>query len=338
MDDISIGALFAALVFLLVLSGFFSGSETSLMSLNRYRLKHLAKSGNRGAKRSQYLLRRPERLIGLILLGNNFVNIAASALATIIGMRLYGEAGIAIATGVLTFVILIFSEVAPKTIAAMHPERFAFPVSLILKPLLTLLYPLVWVTNLMANTVLKALGVTLDKDNDDTLSRDELRTVVNEAGAMIPRRHQSMLLSILDLEQVTVEDIMVPRNEVFAIDLEDDDETIVKQLTNSQHTRVLVYEGDINNALGMLHLKNVLHQQQRGELNNQVIRDIMREPYYVPEGSQLHNVLQDMQRNHRRIGVVVDEYGEMLGLVTLEDILEEIVGEFTGRPWFQTTR
>ena len=302
------------------------------MSLNRYRLKHLAKSGSRGAKRSQYLLQRPDRLIGLILLGNNFVNIAASALATIIGMRLYGEAGIAIATGVLTFVILIFSEVAPKTIAALHPERFAFPVSLILKPLLTLLYPLVWVTNLMANSVLKLLGVTLDKNNNDTLSREELRTVVNEAGAMIPRRHQSMLLGILDLEQVTVEDIMVPRNEVYAIDLSDDDKTIVKQLTSSQHTRVMVYDDDINNVVGMLHLKNVLQQQQRSELNNKVIREMMREPYFVPEGSQLHNVLQNMQRNHRRIGVVVDEYGEMLGLVTLEDILEEIVGEFTSDP------
>ncbi len=332
MDEIPLGALFGALAFLLVLSGFFSGSETSLMSLNRYRLKHLAKSGHRGAKRSQELLQRPERLIGLILLGNNFVNIAASALATIIGMRLYGEAGIAIATGVLTFLVLIFSEVAPKTIAALHPERFAFPVSLLLKPLLTLLYPLVWLTNLMANSVLRLLGVPLSQNSNDTLSREELRTVVNEAGAMIPRRHQAMLLSIIDLEQVTVEDIMIPRNEVFAIDLEQDEEKIVKQLTHSQHTRILVYEGDINNVVGMLHLKNVFHQQQRGNLNQESIRNLMREPYFVHEGSQLHNVLQDMQRNRRRIGVVVDEYGEMLGLVTLEDILEEIVGEFTSDP------
>lgn len=332
MDEIPIGALFGALVILLILSGFFSGSETSLMSLNRYRLKHLAKSGNRGARRSQQLLEKPERLIGLILLGNNFVNICASALATIIGMRLYGEAGIAIATGALTFMVLIFSEVAPKTIAALHPERFAFPVSLILKPLLTLLYPLVWLTNLMANTVLRALGVPLDQNSSDTLSREELRTVVNEAGAMIPRRHQAMLLSILDLEQVTVEDIMVPRNEVFAINLDDDEEKINKQLTNSQHTRVLVYESDIDDVKGILHIKNVRHQQVGGQLSHDAIRDIMREPYFVHEGSQLHNVLQDMQRNRRRIGIVVDEYGEMLGLVTLEDILEEIVGEFTSDP------
>ncbi len=302
------------------------------MSLNRYRLKHLAKSGNRGAKRSQKLLERPERLIGLILLGNNFVNICASALATIIGMRLYGEAGIAIATGILTFLILIFSEVAPKTIAALHPERFAFPVSLILRPLLVLLYPLVWLTNLMANTVLRLVGVPLDKNNNDTLSREELRTVVNEAGARIPARHQAMLVSILDLEQVTVEDIMIPRSEVFAIDLDDDNEKIIKQLSSSQHTRVLVYQGEIDNVIGILHLKNFLHLQMRGDLSNESVQSITREPYFVPEGSQLHNVLQEMQVERRRIGVVVDEYGEMLGLITLEDILEEIVGEFTSDP------
>ncbi len=332
MDEIPIGALFGALAFLLILSGFFSGSETSLMSLNRYRLKHLVKSGNRGAKRSQKLLESPDRLIGLILLGNNFVNICASALATIIGMRLYGEAGIAIATGILTFVILIFSEVAPKTIAARHPERFAFPVSLILKPLLVILYPLVWLTNLMANSVLRLCGVPLNKNNSDTLSREELRTVVNEAGAMIPRRHQAMLLSILDLEKVTVEDIMIPRNEVFAINLKNDEEKIIKQLTNSQHTRILVYDDEINNVTGILHLKNALHKQMRGELTREVIRNITHEPYFVPEGSHLHNVLQEMQHNRLRMGVVVDEYGEMLGLITLEDILEEIVGEFTSDP------
>ncbi len=332
MDEIPIGALFGALAFLLILSGFFSGSETSLMSLNRYRLKHLVKSGNRGAKRSQKLLESPDRLIGLILLGNNFVNICASALATIIGLRLYGEAGIAIATGILTFVILIFSEVAPKTIAARHPERFAFPVSLILKPLLVILYPLVWLTNLMANSVLRLCGVPLNKNSNDTLSREELRTVVNEAGAMIPPRHQAMLLSILDLEKVTVEDIMIPRNEVFAINLKSDEEKIIKQLTNSQHTRILVYDDDINNVTGILHLKNALHKQMRGELTREVIRHIIHEPYFVPEGSHLHNVLQEMQHNRLRMGVVVDEYGEMLGLITLEDILEEIVGEFTSDP------
>ena len=332
MDEIPIGVLFGALAFLLILSGFFSGSETSLMSLNRYRLKHLVKSGNRGAKRSQKLLESPDRLIGLILLGNNFVNICASALATIIGMRLYGEAGIAIATGILTFVILIFSEVAPKTIAARHPERFAFPVSLILKPLLVILYPLVWLTNLMANSVLRLCGVPLNKNSSDTLSREELRTVVNEAGAMIPPRHQAMLLSILDLEKVTVEDIMIPRNEVFAINLKNDEDKIIKQLTNSQHTRILVYDDDINNVTGILHLKNALHKQMRGELTREVIRNIIHEPYFVPEGSHLHNVLQEMQHNRLRMGIVVDEYGEMLGLITLEDILEEIVGEFTSDP------
>ncbi len=332
MDEIPIEMLFGILAFLLVLSGFFSGSETSLMSLNRYRLKHLAKSGNRGAIRSQKLLSTPDRLIGLILLGNNFVNICASALATIIGMRLYGEAGIAIATGILTFVILIFSEVAPKTIAARHPERFAFPVSFILRPLLILLYPLVWVTNLMANSVLRLLGVPLDKNNSDTLSREELRTVVNEAGIMIPHRHQAMLLSILDLEKVTVEDIMIPRNEVFAMNLKNNEDQIIKQLTSSQHTRILVYDDDINNVVGILHLKNALHKQMRGELTRETIRNIIQEPYFVPEGSQLHNVLQEMQHNRLRMGVVVDEYGEMLGLITLEDILEEIVGEFTSDP------
>jgi len=332
LNDIPIGALLGALVFLIFLSGFFSGSETSLMSLNRYRLKHLAKSGNKGAIRSQKLLQRKDRLIGLILLGNNFVNILASSIATIIALRLWGEAGIAIATGVLTLVILIFAEVAPKTIAALHPERFAFPVSFVLQPLLKLLYPLVWMTNILANSVLKLLGVPLDANGSDHLSREELRTVVNEAGAMIPQRHQKMLLSIIDLENVTVEDIMIPRNEIAGIDLSQDDEKIRQQLAGCQHTRIPVYDGDIDKVLGILHLKKVLHRQMRGKLTKQVIHDTMSEPFYVPEGTQLHSVLQNFQKQRRRIGLVVDEYGEILGMVTLEDILEEIVGEFTTDP------
>lgn len=332
MDEIPIGALFGALIFLIILSAFFSGSETSLMSLNRYRLKHLAKTKHAGARRAQNLLDRTDRLIGLILLGNNFVNILASAIATIIGMRLWGETGIAIATGALTLVILIFGEVAPKTIAATHPERFAFPASFILKPLLKILYPLVWLTNMLSNAVLRLLGVSLKARSAEQLTSDELRTVVTEAGAMIPRRHQKMLLSILDLEKVTVEDIMIPRNEIMGIDIDQDIDKISKQLASSLHTRLPVYEGDIDNIVGMLHIKNILHAQMRNELTLEVIRNTIREPFFVPEGTPLHTVMQNFQAQKRRMGMVVDEYGEILGMVTLEDILEEIVGEFTTDP------
>lgn len=332
LNDIPTGVLVGVLVFLIILSAFFSGSETGLISLNRYRLRHLAKDGHPGATRANRLLKRPDRLIGIILLGNNFVNILASALGTILAIRLVGEAGPLVATVVLTVVILLFAEVTPKTLAALHPERIAFPASFVLGPLLKAFYPVVWLINAIANGMLRLFGVSPEDADTAHLSSEELRTVVNEAGAMIPRRHQKMLLNILDLEKATVEDIMIPRNEIAGIDLEDDWSDIVDQLTHSQHTRLPVYRGGIDHVVGLVHLRDLLSLQQRGELNRERFMDHIREVYFVPEATRLNTQLLNFQKQRRRMGLVVDEYGDIQGLVTLDDILEEIVGEFTTDP------
>jgi len=324
--------LIGALFFLIIVSGFFSGSETGLMSLNRYRLRHLADKKHKGALRAQRLLDQPEKLIGLILLGNNFVNILAAAIATVIGLRLLGEAGIAVATGILTFVILIFAEVTPKTIAALHPERFALPSSLILSPLLKLLYPVVWIINQITAGIFKLLGVRSKEGTNLTLSSEELRVVVNEASSMIPQRHQKMLLSILDLEKATIEDIMIPRNEIVGIDINDDWDDIVTQVTESQHTRLPVYEDDIDHVIGLVHLRRTIRLFQQQEFSKDDFRDLIRDVYFVPEGVPLNTQLINFQKERRRIGLVVNEYGEIQGLITLEDILEEIIGEFTTDP------
>jgi Mg2+/Co2+ transporter CorB len=330
MDNIPLSVLFGALVVLILMSAFFSSSETAMMSLNRYRLKHLTKAGHPGAKRASELLEHTDRLIGLILLGNNFVNILASSIATIIALRLYGETGIAIATGLLTLIILIFAEVTPKTLAALHPERIAFAAAFIYIPLIKILYPLVWLISVIANGILRILGVKDQASAMQHLSREELRTVVNEAGALIPRRHQQMLLGILDLEKVTVEDIMIPRNEIIGIDLNEENwDNILDQLTTTQHTRLPLYRGDINNIVGIVHVRNTLRKLTTGELNCDTLEALAKEPYYIPEGTSLNSQLLNFQHHKRRIGMVVDEYGDIHGLVTLEDILEEIVGEFT---------
>lgn len=329
MDEIPLNILIGALIVMILLSAFFSGSETAMMSLNRYRLRHLVKNKHRGAILTQNLLNRPDRLIGLILLGNNFVNIAASSLTTIIFYRLMGETGIALGAGLLTLVILIFGEVTPKTLAIMHPERIAFPVAYILTLLLRLIYPIVWLTNGISNSLIGLFGVTPQETVMQQLSRDELRTVVNEAGALIPRRHQRMLLSILDLGNVTVEDIMIPRNEIVGIDLDSDIDEIMRLLTTSQHTRLPVYRENIDHVLGIIHIRNALHLIASKNLTKESLQEIGREAYFVPEGTSLHTQLLNFQHQKRRIALVVDEYGDILGLVTLEDILEEIVGEFT---------
>lgn len=332
MNEIPIGALVGALIFLIILSAFFSGSETALVSLNRYRLRHLLNAQHKGAIRANRLLERPDRLIGLILLGNNFVNILASSIATILALRLIGQAGIAIAAGLLTLVILIFAEVAPKTLAVILPERIAFPATLVLEPLLKVLYPIVWMVNALANGVLRILRVNPDEAGGHHLTREELRTVVNEAGALIPRRHQQMLTNILDLEKVTVNDIMVPRNEIVGIDLENSLDDIIQQLITSQHTRLPVYRQDINNIVGLIHVRNTLEVIKNPDASIEDLMPQLRDAYFVPEGTPLNTQLLHFQRQKRRIGLVVDEYGDVQGLVTLEDILEEIVGEFTSDP------
>ncbi|WP_439133376.1 HlyC/CorC family transporter [Pseudomaricurvus sp.] len=332
MNDAPLGLLFGILAILILLSGFFSSSETGMMSLNRYRLKHLAKKGHKGAIRASDLLARPDRLIGVILIGNNLVNIFATVIATVIASRLYGEIGLAVMPVILTIVILICSEVTPKTIAALHPENVAFPASLILKPLLTLLYPLVWLVNKVSNRLAKVFGVDPSKaSTSEQLNPDELRTAVDEHGDLIPDQHQGILLNVLDLEKATVEDIMIPRNEVYGIDLESDISTIMKRIRTAEYTRLPVYEGDINNIVGLLHLRNAARfiHGDNTSVTHEAIRRFTRDPYFIPEGTPLHTQLMHFQQQKRRMAIVVDEYGDVQGIVTMEDLLEEIVGEFT---------
>lgn len=329
MNDISTITLFIILGLLILLSGLFSSSETGLMSLNRYRLKHLAEKGNRGARLAQVLLERPDRLLGLILLGNNFVNILASAIATMLALRLYGETGIAIATGLLTFVILIFAEVAPKTLAALYPERIAFPAAYVYTPMLKAIYPLVFAINVFANGLLRMLGVNPERIKDEGVSTEELRSVVMEASHLVPKKHQDMLLGILSLENATVDDIMVPRNEITALDLDEDWDEIVEDLTTCQRTRLPIYRSDINNIVGVVHMRRVIHLLARDELTRENFENQIRDAYFIPEGTSLYQQLINFQKNKRRTALTVDEYGDIQGLVTLEDILEEVVGEFT---------
>ena len=300
-----------------------------MMSLNRYRLKHLQKNDHHGAIRAGKLLARPDRLIGLILIGNNLVNILASAIATVIAIRLWGDAGIAIATLSLTMVILIFAEITPKTVAALHPEEVAFPASLVLLPLMRLLYPLVWLVNTITNGLLHMLGVDPVHKSDENLSQEELRTLVAEAGALIPHKRRHMMLNILALEEVEVDDIMVPRNEVYGIDLEDSDEDILRCIQTSSHTRLPVWREDINKIVGVLHLRNISKIIDKQGLDRAALEREMEAPYFIPESTPLNTQLMNFQKKKHRLAVVVDEYGQVMGLVALEDILEEIVGEFT---------
>jgi len=337
LDDYSISTLFIILGVLLFLSAFFSGSETALMALNRYRLRHLANKGHRGARLAQNLLEKPDRLIGLILLGNNIVNLLASPLAAYVGYRLYGDVGVFSATILFIVAVLIFAEVTPKTLAAMHPEKFAFPASYIYTPLQYVTYPIVLLINGIANTLLKLCGVSLKNTGLSSLSRDELRTVVQEAGGLIPRTHQNMLIGILDLESITVEDIMIPRNEVLGVDIDTDWEDIRSQISNAPFTRMPVYHENLDNIIGFLHLRKIFSRIVENEISLDELKQNVREPYFIPEGTSLNRQLLNFQREKRRIGLVVDEYGDIQGLVTLEDLLEEIVGEFTNDPATLTT-
>jgi len=332
LDEIPIGGLFASLFVLIILSAFFSGSETALMTLNRYRLRHLAEEGHKAAQLAERLLKRPERLIGLILLGNNFVNILASSLATILAIRLGGEGAIPIAAGLLTLVILIFSEVAPKTLAALHPERLAFPAAWVYTPLLKIAYPLVWLVNLFANALLRLLKVYPEEGGKDRVTREELRTIVNEAGALIPQKHRKMLLGILDLEKATVEDIMIPRQEIDGIDLDESWDELLEDLRQMPYTQALVYRGSIDHVVGFIHARQVMQALMNGELNREILQDLIQPPYFIPEVTPLNTQLLNFQKAKRRVGLVVDEYGDVLGLVTMSDLLEEIVGEFTSDP------
>jgi Mg2+/Co2+ transporter CorB len=332
LNDIPLYWLFIAFVALIMLSGFFSSSETGLMSLNRYRLKHLAAKHHGGALRAVALLERPDRLITLILLGNNFVKILITQLATYIGYRLYGEAGIAIAAGILTLILLLFAEVTPKTLAATNPEKIAFAAAYVYQPLSKLMFPLVAIIDWLAKLILRLFLISGKGGTSDALTSAELRVAVNETSGLIPDSHRDMLLSILDLEKVTVDDIMVPRSEIIGIDLEDDWHDTLKLITNLSYTRIPIYSGNIDNLVGTAMLRRILPLLMKDQFDAESLVALTREGYFIPEGTPLTTQLINFRKNRRRIGFVVDEYGDIQGLVTIEDILEEIVGEFTTDP------
>jgi Mg2+/Co2+ transporter CorB len=329
LADISLGTLTGTLIFLVLLSGFFSAAEIGLMTLNRYRLRGLADAGHHGARIARKLLERPDRLLGVILIGNNFANIAASSVATIMALELYGENAIAIAAGLLTFIILVFSEVAPKTLAALNPERVAFPAAYILQPLLWLFYPVVWLVNAIANRTLRLFGVSVHKKLATEVTAEELRALVREADVLIPESHQDMLLAILDLEKITVDDVMVPRGKIEGVNLDVEWDDIVAQLTGSRYTRLPVYRGSLDNVSGMIHVRRVLNLMREGKLDKESLEQAIVEPYFIPSGTTLTTQLLNFRQVKRRVGLVVDEYGDIQGLVTLDEILEEIVGDFT---------
>jgi Mg2+/Co2+ transporter CorB len=331
LDGVSLNLLIGVLVALIGLSAFFSSSETSMLSLNRYRLRHLVKKRHKGAVRASQLLRRPDRLIGVILIGNNLVNIFATIVAGVITTRLFGEwATVVVLPFALTIVILIFAEVTPKSVAAVYPEPIAFFASFFLRPLLWLFYPVVWMVNQISNGIARLFGLNVANAKlSDHLHPDELRTVVDEAGDLIPDQHQGMLLNVLDLEKATVEDIMVPRNEVIGIDLEDDIPSILELIRSTEYTRLPVYEGDINKVVGVLHLRNAPRFLKGDDttVTHEAIRQYSSPPYFVPESTPLHTQLMNFQKEKQPYALVVDEYGDVQGIATLVDLLEEIVGD-----------
>jgi len=331
LNDIPLLFLFLTLLLMVLLSGFFSSSETSMMALNRYRLKHKANAGDKAAIKALRMLEKPDRLLGVILLGNNFVNIFASSIATIIAMRLMGEAGIAIAAGLLTLVILVFAEVAPKTVAAIYPEKIAFRVVYVLEPLLKIFSPVVWFVNFGANNFLKIFRVDVAKSKQDhSLSQEELQTLIDEATGQLPKQYRDMLTSILRLESVTVEDVMIPKQEIYAVDVDQPFEDFLKCLQHSPYTRIPLYRGNLDeDFVGILNLRRAVPTLMRNDISLKDIIKLTRPAYYVPETTGLNMQLANFNKNKRRMALIVDEYGDLQGLLTLEDLLEEIVGKLS---------
>lgn len=330
MNETSLSWLFFLLVFMILASAFFSASEVAMLALNRYRLRHMVKERHKGAMRASSLLENTDSLIGVILIGSNFINVAATSLATIIAIRLWGDAGVWIASLLMASVLLIFTDMVPKTIGALYPETIAYPSSLILQWLLIPARPIVWLLSTISNYFVRMLGFKPKTNTHHELSKEELRTLVDESSRQLPAQRQSMLLNVLDLEKVTVNDIMVPRNDVSGIDLDADIDTIMQAILNSQHTRLPVYNGgDLNNVVGILHMRNAAKWLQLELSNKAELMQLTQETYFVPESTPLPTQLVNFQKNKSRLGIVVDEYGVVIGLITLDDILEEIVGNFT---------
>jgi Mg2+/Co2+ transporter CorB len=340
LNDLSIGVLLLALLALLLLSAFFSASETSMMAINRYRLRHLARQGHRGAKRTVELLASTDKLLGVILLGNNLINAASATLVTYISIRLFGNSEwvLGIATLIVTFAILVFSEVTPKVIGAAYPEKIALTASFILRPLLTLAYPVVWFVNLFVQAFLRLMRLRPNVDStENILGIEELRSLVLESGKLLPSTHKSILLNLLDLEKITVDDVMTPRHQIEAIAVDESADIITRQLTSSHHTRLPVYRDQLNDILGIIHLRDVARDLRNNDINGDTILANAQAPYFIPSGTLLFSQLRQFQENQRSIGLIVDEYGELLGLLSLEDILEEIVGELGNSAYPQLT-
>jgi len=335
LSDIPLGALLGSLLLLLACSAFFSGTETALMSLNRYRLRHLAKSGHRGARFAETLLKRPDRLIGLILFGNNLVQNSAAALVALVALRIGGAAGVAVGTVIVTFLILVFGELTPKTLGAIHPERLAFPGAYVYHALLRFVPPISWSVSLIgffSNGILRLLGMRPEQAAAHNVTIEELRTILAESGALLPRKRHEIMMRVLELGEITVEDIMIPQTEVVGIDLNDDWEHIIGTIRSSGYTRLPVWREAMDNVIGILHVKRLIQYPTPEQLCRTAIESLLDEPYFVPEGTPLNKQLVQFQRTRQRTGFVVDEYGDIQGIVTLEDLLEEIVGEFTSEP------
>ncbi len=328
MENIPIIGLFIILFFLILLSAIFSASETAMMAVNRYRLKHQADSGNAAAKRVLKLLENPDKLLGTILVGNNITNLTAPTIATIIGLRLFGDVGIAIATGALIIIVLIFAEVAPKTLAAQFPEKIAFPSSWLLLGLQRFLKPLIVMVNFFANNILRLFGVK-QATGQNALNIDELRAAVLESSNTINSSYQNMLLGVLEMDSITVNDVMVPTNSIEGLNIDDNIETIFEKITNSRYTRLPVYEKSMENILGILHLRKILPLLNEKQPSKNELKKYIREPYFIPENLSITKTLNHLQAERRRFALVVDEYGSLKGLITMEEILEEIVGDFT---------
>lgn len=327
--QLSLTALSLIVVGLVLLSAFFAAAEIGVMSLNRYRLRHLVKKGHKNAERVNTLLMHPDRVLGVVLIGNTMGNIIASMAATLIGQRLYGDTGVWVATLLLTLVILIFSEMTPKTLAALYPQPVAFACAWGLMMLDKILSPIVKLMTSIARQLLRLLGISMTRTQKEALSGEELRTVVHEAGSLLPTEHQSMLLSLLDLEQACVEDIMIPKSEIVGIDLEQSWAHVLEQLQLTQHTRLPLYRHTIDHLVGMIHLRKVLHAALEETLTLERLLALAEDPYYIPEATSLNIQILNFQKMKHRSGFVVNEYGDLQGLVTMEDILEEVVGEFT---------
>jgi Mg2+/Co2+ transporter CorB len=341
LDNIPISWQFGGLALLLTLSAFFSMSETALMSVNRYRLRHLVKEGHRGAKLTNALLLKTDKLLGVILLCNNFVNTALATLVTVITVNLFGEGEWALmySTLAVTFAILIFSEISPKIIAAAHAEKVSLFVSYILHPLLRVLYPVVCFVNLFVEAWLRVLGIKINfGDGIKSLSMDELHSIVTDAGKFLPSKHRSILLNLFELEKVEVDDVMIAHTQVEALNFDTPLDDILERITNSQHTRLPVREGDTEEIFGILHVRKAMnqlrlhHKKDDDAMSKDILRSVISKPYFIPSGTPLYTQIQQFQENNERIALVVNEYGEMKGLVTLEDILEELIGDFTTQP------